>query len=353
MGRVEALKRMAFEEGGFDGFLVTSEINALYFASCPGLACLLIPKDGENMAYVYNVNYEQAKVEAKGFKVEMVKRGENLMARVAEYVKALGVKKLAFDTLDFESYRSLVKGLKGRTRLKAQGKLVWELRKVKDEGELELMRKAGELTSEGMRVAYEVIRPGVKECEVAAEIEYAMRKRGSWGTAFNTIVASGARSAFPHAWCTSREIRKGDLVVVDIGAICNFYRSDMTRTLTAGKPTEKQTKIFEIVKLAQETALKALKPRTKAKDVDAVARRIVEKAGYGEYFVHGLGHGIGLEVHEPPTLNQWSKDTLAAGNVVTIEPGIYIVGFGGVRLEDTVLIKESGIDKLTEGPHIH
>ncbi|MBS7608314.1 aminopeptidase P family protein [Candidatus Bathyarchaeota archaeon] len=349
MNRIDLLKKKAFEEKGFDGFLIANEANMLYFAGFPGASCLLFPRDGENMLYVYGVNYEQAKAEGKGFHVELVKRDENLMAKVAAKALDFGIKKLAFDTLTVENYRSLAKSLRGKAKLKPMGKLVWELRKVKDSGEIELMRKAGELVCEGMKAAYETVKPGVREYEVAAEIEYAMRRKGSWGTAFDTIVASGARSAFPHGGCTDREIREGDLVVVDIGACYRYYRSDMTRTLVAGKPSEKQKKLYEVVKTAQQKAVQAVKAKAKAKDIDTVARKIIEEAGHGVNFVHGLGHGIGLEVHEPPALSQQSKDKLAAGNVVTIEPGIYIVGFGGIRIEDTVLVREQGSEKFTDG----
>jgi len=349
LNRIDLLKKKAFEEKGFDGFLIANEANMLYFAGFPGASCLLFPRDGENMLYVYGVNYEQAKAEGKGFHVELVKRDENLMAKVAAKALDFGIKKLAFDTLTVENYRSLAKGLRGKAKLKPMGKLVWELRKVKDSGEIELMRKAGELVCEGMKAAYETVKPGVREYEVAAEIEYAMRRKGSWGTAFDTIVASGARSAFPHGGCTDREIREGDLVVVDIGACYRYYRSDMTRTLVAGKPSEKQKKLYEVVKTAQRKAVQAVKATAKAKDIDTVARKIIEEAGHGVNFVHGLGHGIGLEVHEPPALSQQSKDKLAAGNVVTIEPGIYIVGFGGIRIEDTVLVREQGSEKFTDG----
>lgn len=349
--RTEALKHIAFEKKGFDGFLIVNEANMLYFAGFPGAICLLIPKSGESIIYVYGVNYEQAKAEGKDFKVELVKRNENLMKKIGTQVKALKIKKLAMDAMSIENYRNLAKELRGETKLKTQSKLVWELRKVKDENELELMRKAGELTSEGMKVAYEVLSPGMREYEVAAEIEYAMRRKGSWGTAFETIVASGTRSAFPHGGCTDRRIREGDLVVVDIGAAYRHYRSDMTRTLVAGKPSQKQRKIYEIVKLAQEKVFQAIKPKAKAKEIDAIARKVIADAGYDKYFVHGLGHGVGLEVHEPPTLNQESKDTLMVGNVVTNEPGIYIIGFGGVRIEDTVLVQERKGEKFTKGPY--
>jgi len=349
LNRVDLLKKRAFEEKSFDGFLIANKANMLYFAGFPGASCLLFLRDGENMLYVYGVNYEQAKAEGKGFRLELVGRSENLMAKVAVHVREFGIKKLAFDTLTFENYRSLAKGLRGKAKLKPMAKLIWELRKVKDSGEIGLMRKAGELTCEGMRAAYEVIRPGMKEFEVAAEIEYAMRRKGSWGTAFDTIVASGVRSAFPHGGCTDREIREGDLVVVDIGASYRYYRSDMTRTLVAGKPSERQKRLYEIVRTAQQKAVQAVKAKAKARELDTIARKIIEEAGYGVNFVHSLGHGIGLEVHEPPTLSQQSKDRLAVGNVVTIEPGIYIAGFGGIRIEDTVLVKEHGFEKFTDG----
>ncbi len=349
MKKLDGLKQAAFEKKSFDGFLITKEADMLYFAGFSEAECLFIPKSGVSTIYVYPLNYEQAKAEVKEFKIELIKRNENLMAKIAKSAKALQIKKLAFDTLNLENYRSLTKELRGKTRLKAQNDLVLGLRKVKDEEEIELMRKAGELTIAGMRTAYELIKPGIKEYEVAAELEYVMRRKGSYGTAFETIVASGVRSAFPHGRSTDRQIKEGDLVVIDIGAAYYYYRSDMTRTLVAGEPSEKQKKLYEIVKAAQEKAFQAIKPKVKAKEVDAIARKVIEDAGYGEHFVHGLGHGIGLEVHEPPSLGRRSKDRLAIGNVVTIEPGIYIVGFGGIRIEDTILVAEREAEKFTKG----
>ena len=312
---------------------------------------MLIPQDGECTIHVYGVNYEQAKAEGKGFRVELVKRDENLMAKIAERAVDSKIKKLAVDSLGVESWRSLANEAQGKLNLEVKGNFVSDLRKVKDKKEIELLRKAAELTSEGMKTAYAVLSPGRREHEIAAEIEYAMRKRGSSGTAFETSVASGARSAFPHGGCSERIIREGDLVVVDFGAVCKFYRSDMTRTLVAGKPSEKQRRLYQTVKTAQEKAFKSLRSGVKACDVDAVARRVIEDAGYGEFFVHSLGHGVGLEVHEPPTLSSGSEEVLAAGNVVTDEPGVYLVGYGGVRIEDTVLVQKEGAEKLTKGPY--
>jgi Xaa-Pro aminopeptidase len=349
LNKIEALKKLAFEKKSFDGFLVTNPANLLYFTGFEGAFCLLIPKKGESTIYVYSLNYALAKAEGKDFKIEEVKRGEKVGEKIAAQVKASKIKKLASDMLSYDIYRMFAKALRGTAKLNVRGDLIWELRKVKNEQELELMRKAGELTVTGMKAAYETIKPGVKEIEVAAEIEYAMRRKGSWGTAFESIVASGARSAYPHGGCTDKEIRKGDIVVVDIGATYQCYRSDMTRTLVAGKPTQKQEKLYEVVRVAQEKAFQAIKPNVKGKDVDGVARKSIADAGYGEYFVHGLGHGVGLEVHELPVLSPAGKDRLKVGNVVTNEPGIYLVGYGGFRIEDTVLVKPRRAEKLVDG----
>jgi Xaa-Pro aminopeptidase len=349
--RIDALKHEALDDGKFDGFLVFNGANLTYLTGFSGASALLIPKSGESRVYVYGVNYAQAEAELGDFRVDLVKRGESLMVKIAEQASALGIKRLAVDASSVEGWRALSEALSGEKTVEVDRSFLQELRKVKDESEIELLHKAADLTSEGMRVAREVVAAGVKEYEVAAEIEYAMRKQGSSGTAFETIVASGVCSAFPHGGCSDKEIHEGDLVVVDIGATYKFYRSDMTRTFVAGKPSEKQKKLYEVVRTAQETAFEAVKPNAKAKDVDAAARIAIADAGYGEYFVHSLGHGVGLEVHEPPTLSPDSEDVLAVGNVVTVEPGVYLVGYGGIRIEDTALVQKNGAEKLTHGPY--
>jgi Xaa-Pro aminopeptidase len=347
--RIDALKQKAFRDGRFDGFLIFNSANLIYLTGFSGASALLVPRNGENTVYVYGVNYAQAEAELSEFAVELMKRGEKLTDKTAKQASALGIKRLAVDALNVEGWRALSKSLGDGKTLEVDSRCLQELRRVKDANEIKLLRKAAELTSEGMRVAREVVAAGVKEYEVAAEIEYAMRKRGSSGTAFETIVASGVCSAYPHGGCSDREIHAGDLVVVDMGATYKFYRSDMTRTFVAGKPSEKQKKLYEIVKTAQAEAFRAVKPNAKAKDVDAAARKIIADAGYGENFVHGLGHGVGLEVHEPPILSPDSKDVLTVGNVVTVEPGVYLVGYGGIRIEDTVRVQKNSAEKLTSG----
>jgi Xaa-Pro aminopeptidase len=351
LDRIKSLREKAFQKKKLDTFLIFGENNLLYLTGIPGMSCLLVPSEGRCTLFVYSVNYELAKAEARGFNVEMVKRGEELTTKLLPHLKALKPNGVAVDSLTYEAYSSLAKHLKGKARVATAGDLVWEMRKVKDEGEVKLMKKAADLTSAGMKAAYETIRSGRTEIEVAAEIEYAMRRKGSWGTAFESLVSSGISSAFPHGGCTEKKIRSGDLVVVDIGAAYHNYCSDMTRTMVAGKPTEKQKKLYAIVSKAQEKAFEAIRPGAKAKDVDLAARRVIEKAGYGEFFVHGLGHGIGLEVHEPPSLSPLSKDKLTVGNVVSNEPGVYLVNYGGVRIEDSVLLTRQAAETLTVGPY--
>ncbi len=336
----------------FDGYIITNQINMLYFADFDGAAAMLVPSENESVLYVYGVNYEGAKVEAKNCRVELVKRGEDLVKKVAQQILGLKLEKVGFDTMNVEMYRKLKKALSHTIKLEPKSEYVWKLRRVKDEEELRRIRKAASLTMEGMQTANDTIKAKLRECDVAAEIEYAMRTHGSYGLAFDTIVASGPRSAYPHGGCGERRLKTGDLVVVDIGATYRNYHADMTRTFMVGKPSIKQRKIYGVVEAAQESAFQKIQDGVKAAEPDTVARNIIKKAGYEEFFVHGLGHGVGLEVHEQPVLNSTSKDVLKAGNVVTDEPGIYIIGFGGVRIEDTVLVRKGEAERLTGGLNV-
>ncbi len=349
MNRINALKRSAFKDGKLDFFLIFNNVNLTYFAGFPGATALLIPEEGESVLYVSGVNYEQAKAETSGLTVELLNRGGNLMEKIAAQVTPNKPSKIGVDTVPVEPWRALVKAFGGEDKLELASKIIRDLRMVKDADEIKLIREACSLAGTGMAVALETIKPGVTEKQVAAEAEYAMRKKGSDGTSFDTIIASGGNSAFPHGSCSTRTIRQGDLIVVDLGATYQFYRSDMSRTFIAGKADEKQVKIYETVKLAQQRAYEALGPNVAASQVDFAARQVIEAAGLGVFFVHNLGHGVGLEIHEAPVLSPDSKDTLAAGHVVTDEPGVYLPGVGGARIEDTVLITQKGAERLTTG----
>jgi Xaa-Pro aminopeptidase len=345
--RTDILKQAAEKQGKPSNFIIFNQNNLTYLTNFSGATALLIPENGECILYVSGVNFEQAKTEAKGLGVELLKRGENLMEKIAKQAPA---KKFGADALPIESWRTLSRAVGGEENLEPINNLIRDLRSVKDNAEIKLIREACRLATVGMQKAKEIIGVGVKEKDAAAEIEYAMRKAGSDGTAFETIVASGPTSAFPHGSNLERTICDGDFVIVDLGATYKFYRSDITRTFIASKATYHQAIIYDTVKLAHEKALEAIKPQVAASEVDRTARCVIEEAGFGEFFVHNLGHGVGLEVHEAPILSPDSKDTLALGNIVTDEPGIYVPGLGGVRIEDTVLVTKNGAEILTVGP---
>ena len=257
------------------------------------------------------------------------------------------MKKIGFDDLSISTYLELVKRL-GSIEFIHSPDIILTLRKKKDEKEIEYIRKAAMLTDKGAEAGIESIKTGVYEYEIAAEIEYAMRVHGSEGVAFETVVASGPRSAFPHGLSSDRIIQDGDFVTIDLGAVYLGYRCDITRTIIVGKPSPNQLRMINLVLKAQREAFKFIRAEKKTRDVDAVARRILAEDGFDKFFIHGLGHGIGLDIHEPPTLSPKSQEILEEGNVVSNEPGIYIQGLGGVRIEDTVLVHKDKGENLTK-----
>jgi Xaa-Pro aminopeptidase len=258
-------------------------------------------------------------------------------------------KRIAFDELSIKEYGRLGDILEG-VEIESQSEMIWKMRKIKEDNEIKLMKRAAQLADIGMESVKDFIKTGVPEHQVAAEASYTMRKEGAQDYAFPFIVASGPRTAYPHAGITDRKIRKGDLVTVDMGARYQGYCSDLTRTFILGTPSDKQVRIYETVLEANRTAFEKIKDQAEGIEIDKTARDIIEDRQLGDFFVHGLGHGIGLEVHEPPSLSKTSKDILNDRNIVTDEPGIYIPGFGGVRIEDTVLVRSSYPESLTKAP---
>lgn len=346
--RVEKLRQAAAAQNKLENFAIFNAANIIYFTDFSGATALFIPQQGEGTLYVSSTNYQQAKAEVKGYAVELIKRGEHVMQKIAQQHQQ---GKLAVDTLPIESWRLLAKEVGGEEKLEPAFQLFRQLREVKDAEEIRRIREACKMADAGMKAAAETIRPGVTQKQIAAEVEYAMRKEGSDGVAFETIVSTGECCAFPHGSKFDKTVCEGDFVTVDLGATNQFYRSDITRTFIAGKPTEKQQRIYEAVQEAHQKAYEKIAAGVSAQKVDYAAWRVIAKAGYGDYFVHNLGHGVGLEVHEAPVLGPESKDMLQAGNVVTDEPGIYVPGYGGVRIEDTVLVTEGGAEKLTKSPY--
>jgi len=245
--------------------------------------------------------------------------------------------------------REMADGLRAKLEVREVKDLndgLLKLREVKDSYEVECIRQATRVVEAGLQRAYEVLREGVREVDVAAEVERALRIEGAEGMAFDTIVASGPRSAYPHAKPTKRVIKRGEVVVVDLGVRVHGYCSDMTRTFIVGENRE-ASQVIAAVKGAQEAALKVMRDGVKASTPDAEARRALKEKALDEYFIHSLGHGVGLSVHEGPALSSSSNDVLREGNVVTVEPGVYIPGKFGVRLEDVVLINKGGWSRIS------
>jgi Xaa-Pro aminopeptidase len=225
--------------------------------------------------------------------------------------------------------------------------VVETLRKKKDPQELAEMRRAAILAGQVLESVLELVRPGVREEEIGAEIEYRMKRRGARGVSFETIVASGERTALPHARPTSKRLRKNELVVLDLGAILGHYCSDITRTVHIGRASERIRHWYRAVQQAQEAAVAAVHAGVPCGEVDGAAREVLKKNRLDTYFVHSTGHGLGLEVHEEPRIAQGQAIRLEAGNVITIEPGVYVEGVGGIRIEDDIVVRSHGSEILT------
>ena len=335
----------SMEQADLDAYIVSREPNIYYYTGTISGGILIVAPEAEPLLLAPRLNLAIAQAQASGCEIRSYSRSD-LLNRIGEELGRVKPRTVGFDDLNLGLFLKLQDRFTD-IELKASSALVWNMRRVKDSTEQKLMRTAGELADIGMEAVRECLGDGMREHEVAAEAMYAMMLNGAEGTAFKIIVASGPRSAYPHAGVTERKIRKGDFVTVDMGATYKEYRSDITRTFIVGEPSEEQEEIYRTALRANEAALPEIRDGAKGSEVDGIARDLIEVTGYDENFVHSLGHGVGLEVHEPPFLSKTSKDILEKGNVVTDEPGIYIPGFGGVRIEDTVLITASGPVRLT------
>lgn len=267
---------------------------------------------------------------------------------IAAEAKKRRVKSLGFepDDLSFAFYSRLKKEARG-VRLVAAKECVERLRLQKDTKEVRFLRQGAKVNEQALAETRKNMRPGVRESDVAFALELAMRRRGASGPAFETIVASGPRSALPHGVASDRKMRRGDMITIDYGAVVEGYHADTTRVFSLGKPSRKGRDIYNIVLDAQMAAVDAVGPGVTGEEVDAAARQVITEAGYGKNFGHGTGHGVGLDIHEGPRLSPGVKDVLEPGMVMTIEPGIYLPGWGGVRIEDMVLVTKKGKEVLT------
>lgn len=323
-----------------DALLVTNMYNVRYLANFTGTTGLAVITK-EKAYFVTDFRYtEQAAEQAEGF--EIVKNEGPIYEEVAKIIENDQIKTIGFEEEDitFATYKKIEKLFP--SELKAISGLVEKLREVKSEAEIEIIQKAVDIAEKAYDYILGFVKPGMTEIEVANELDFYMRKHGATGVSFDTIVASGLRSAMPHGVASEKVIEEGDMVTIDFGCYYEGYASDMTRTFAVGDPGEELKNIYEIVKQANLKVTAAAKAGMTGAELDAVARDYISEHGYGEAFGHTTGHGLGLEVHEGPAISFRNENKLEENNVITNEPGIYIPGLGGVRIEDDLVIKEDG-----------
>jgi len=339
--------RQVMSENGLDALLVTRREDVRYLSGFTGSSGSLLVASNRS-CLITDFRYDvQARKETAGIMILIQKTDH--FAAVRDAGERMGVGTLWFDesALTVEGVKNLRK--KG-FKLKGHADLIKTLRQLKDKQELANIRTAIRRAEEAFLELKADIRPGATEQGLGSKLEYLMRDKGSRKAAFDTIVASGVNGAMPHASVTNRRIKNGDLVTFDFGAEANGYFSDMTRTLCVGKPSARQRGIHELVLQAQSMAIRSVNIGVPCKSVDAAARGVIKEAGHGKHFGHGTGHGIGLMVHEGPSVSPLSKDTVEEDMVFTVEPGVYVPGWGGVRIEDMIQVTGKGARVLTTLP---
>lgn len=310
---------------------------------------LFVPAQGAPYLLTDSRFMLQAEEETTGFKVELYPKG--MLSLVIKLAKGMGLKRIAFESHYFlhsvaEKFAEAAD--KNGLELVPVTGFVERMRVVKSADELTLIAKSVALNERVFQLVYSTIEPGMSEIEIALALELTMKELGAERPSFETIVAFGTNSARPHAVPTDRVLQSGDIVLVDMGLVLQGYCSDMTRTFIAGKPGKTFLERLRVVRKAQLAAIDAIRAGVICRDVDRVARKIIDNAGYGRFFGHGLGHGVGLVVHEDPSLGPKSRKKLRAGMVVTVEPGIYLPEWGGIRLENMVVVGEHGCDVLNK-----
>jgi len=345
--RIERVQSML---SGFDvaGMLFFEEANIRYLTGFAGSDGALLVSGAKTLLLVDGRYTTQAKDEAKG--CDIIKFSDR-MEGIAGIISDLQLKRVGIESpaIDLSSYLKLKDRVKG-VSLKPLSGEIERIRMIKDGGEVSLLRQAAIMAARALEETVGHIRPGITERDIASILEMKMREAGSEKLSFETIVASGSNSALPHAVPGPREIQDGDFLTIDYGTVYRGYHSDETCTFAIRSVTEKQAAVYTIVKDAHDKAVDAVKAGIPCRDIDGIAREHITDAGYGEYFSHGTGHGVGLNVHEPPRLSERAKDVLEEGMVITVEPGIYIPGLWGVRIEDTFMVEKDGCEILTKMP---
>lgn len=354
--RLERLREQLFVNGeaGLDASLISQKENRRYISGFTGSAGFLLISEKSAILATDFRYIEQAESQASDFEVSRTEGEPQVW--FPQLASTLGVRRIGFEANDMSvsTYRKLVAimGEKGEREFVPTEGFVESLRAVKDDEELELIMKAVKISDAAFDEIVPRIHPGMTEKEVAWEIEKSLRENGSESVPFDLIVASGLNSALPHHMPTDHVICPGEPVVIDIGARSRGYSSDLSRTICLGNTDGKFEKIYDLVLGAQLTAIATIEVGMSGEQADSLARTVIEQGGYGESFGHGLGHGVGLAAHEQPRLGRGSKDVLAEGMVFTIEPGIYVNGWGGVRIEDVVVLEKGKARVLSKAKKI-
>jgi Xaa-Pro aminopeptidase len=352
-GRADRLRGL-LADAGADALLVTRLTNVRYLTGFTGSAALLLVGP-DRLVFVTDGRYRDqsadqlaaANVEAD---VEIGRTGEAQREHLAAAAKGLDRLALEAEDVTWAQQQRYAGEWFPDAELVATSGLVEQLRIVKDEGEVARIAAACGIADEALAVVRPRLGERATEAEIALELEWQMRHLGAEGPSFETIVASGPNGAQPHHRAADRRIAEGDLVVIDFGALVDGYHSDMTRTVSVGGPDATQARMLAVVAESQAAGVAAVRAGVEASEVDAACRRVIDEAGWGDAFLHGTGHGVGLDIHEPPRVSTTPTGKLADGHVVTVEPGVYLPEHGGVRIEDTVVVTPDGCRTLTRAP---
>ncbi len=331
--------------------IISSPENRLYFTGFPSSDGYLVITCDEAVFFTDSRYIEAAQNAENGYKSRLLTR---VSAEILHYLNEKKIEKVLLEKerltiAEFEGFKGALKGIKC-TPSSTLEKKINALRSVKNKEEIKSIKKAQKIAEDAFSHILTFIKEGVTEKEIALELDFYMLSHGAEAVSFETIAVTGKKTSMPHGVPDNTAVQKGDFVTMDFGAVVNGYHSDMTRTVAVGEVSPEQRKVYEIVKDAQKKALEKLSCGISCKDADAAARDVISAAGYGEYFGHGTGHGVGVEIHEGPNLSPRSESILKVNNVVTVEPGIYISGKFGVRIEDMARIKKNGCENLTKCP---